>query len=74
MSPNNSSYKRPRVLNDRNHILNLLTGIKLYVRGRLHDRDRKIRSGTSFFRLNGILPADGFIRKKTKPIPAREIT
>jgi hypothetical protein len=73
MSPGNFSYKESRVLNDRNYILNLPTGIRLYVRNRLHDRDRKIRSDTLFFRLNEILPADGLIKKKTKPIPAEKI-
>jgi hypothetical protein len=70
---NNFSYEKSRILNDRNHILDLLTGTKLRVRDRLYDRDRKVRSGMLFFRLNGILPANGFIRKKTEPIPAEKI-
>ena len=44
----------------------------MYVRSRLYDKDRKVRSYTPFFRLNGILPADGLIREKTEPIPAGE--
>jgi hypothetical protein len=74
MPPSGFSYKRLRVLNDGNHILDLPTGIRLYVRGRLHDKGRKIRSGTSFFRPNRALPADGLTKTKTEQIPVRKIT
>jgi hypothetical protein len=73
ISPDSSSYKESRVLNDRNYILDLPTGTRLYVRDRSHDRDRKVRSDTPFFRSNEILPADGFIKKKTEPIPIKKI-
>jgi hypothetical protein len=55
-------------------VLNLPTGIKIYVRSRLHDKDRKVRSYTPFFRPDGILPADGLTKKETEPIPTEEIT
>jgi hypothetical protein len=46
----------------------------MYMEGRLYNGGRKIRSYTLFFRLNGILPINGFIREKTESIPAGEIT
>jgi hypothetical protein len=67
------SYEGPRVSNNRNHILDLLTGTKLYVRDRLHDRGKKVRSDTPFFRPNGVLPANRLIRKKTEPISVKKI-
>jgi hypothetical protein len=74
ISPNDSQGLKRGNLNYGNHVLNLPAGIKMYVGSRLHDRDRKIRSCTLFFRPDGILPADGFIREKTEPIPAKKIT
>jgi hypothetical protein len=55
-------------------MLDLSTGIRIYVRSRLHDKGRKIRNYTSFFRLDGILPTNGLTRKTTKSIPIRETT
>jgi hypothetical protein len=43
------------------------------VGSQLHDKGKKIRSYTLFFRLGGILPINGFIREKTEPIPAEKI-
>jgi hypothetical protein len=45
----------------------------MYLASRLHDRDRKVRNYTPFFRLNGTLPANGLIREKTEPIPVKKI-
>jgi hypothetical protein len=73
ISFNSSSYKKSRDLNDRNYVLNLPIRIKICVRSRLHNGNKKIRSGTLFFRLNGILPANGLIKEKVKPIPTKEI-
>jgi hypothetical protein len=73
MSPNSSLNKKLRNLNDRNYVLDLPTGIRLYLNSRLYYRDRKIRSGTSFFKPDGILPTDGFIREKVEPIPIGKI-
>jgi hypothetical protein len=70
---NSFSYKKPRDLNDRNHILNLSAGIRLYLRSRLYNRGRKVRSYTSFFKPDGILPTDGLIKEKIKPILIKEI-
>jgi hypothetical protein len=39
------------------------------LRGRLYNKDRKVRSHTLFFRINGTLPSDEFIRKEIKLIP-----
>jgi hypothetical protein len=61
-------------LNYRNHVLNLPTGTRIYVRSRLYDRDRKIRSCTSFFRPDGILLTDEFTREKTELIPVKKTT
>jgi hypothetical protein len=71
---NSSSYKKSRDLNDRNYILDLFAETKLYLRSRLYNRNRKVRSCTLFFRLNGTLLINGFIREKVKSIPIREIT
>jgi hypothetical protein len=73
MSPNNSQSLRRKNLNYRNYVLDLPTGTKMHVKSRLHDKDRKVRNYTLFFRSDGILPADGFIREKTEPIPVRKI-
>jgi hypothetical protein len=73
MSSNSFSYKRSRILNDGNYMLDLLTGIRLYVRDKLHDRGRKVRSYTLFFRLNGILRTNGLTKKKVKSISIKEI-
>jgi hypothetical protein len=45
----------------------------MYVKSRLHDKDRKIRNYILFFRPNGILPVNKFTEKKTKPVPAGKI-
>jgi hypothetical protein len=73
MPPGSFSYKKSRDLNDKNHMLDLSTRTKLYLRDRLHDRNKKVRSDTPFFKSNGALPADGLTKKKTEPIPAGEI-
>jgi hypothetical protein len=57
-------------LNDGNYILNLSTRTGMCLRGRLHNKDRKVRSHTLFFRIDGALPANGFIRETVKPIPS----
>jgi hypothetical protein len=49
MSPNSSLNKELRNPNNRNHVLDLPTGTRLYLGSRLYDRDREIRSDTSFF-------------------------
>jgi hypothetical protein len=72
MPPNDSQGLGRKDLNNRSHMLNLFTGIKMYMGSRLHDRDRKIRNYTSFFRLDGILPTDGLTRKTVKPISIRK--
>jgi hypothetical protein len=41
----------------------------MYLQIRLHDRDRKIRSYTLFFRLNEILLTNKLTRETIKPIP-----
>jgi hypothetical protein len=69
----NFSYKELRNLNDGNYILDLFAGTRLYTRSRLRNRDRKVRSCTLFFRLDGILPVNGLIREKIKPIPIGKI-
>jgi hypothetical protein len=74
MPSDSSSYKELRDLNDKNYMLDLSAGTRLYLRNRLHDRGRKIRSCTPFFRPDGILPVNGLIRKKVKPISIRQIT
>jgi hypothetical protein len=68
------SYKGLRILNDRNHMLDLSAGTRLHLRSQLYNRGRKVRSYTLFFRLNGILPTNGFIREKIELIPIGEIT
>jgi hypothetical protein len=55
-------------------VLNLLTGAKMHVESRLHNRDKKIRSGTLFFRSDEILPADESTGTTAKPIPTGQIT
>jgi len=52
-------------------VLDLSIGTRVYVRNRLHDRDRKIYNYTLFFRSDGALPADGFVKKTGKPIPTK---
>jgi len=73
MSSNSFLNKKSRNLNNKNHVLDLPTGTRLYLDSRLHDRDREIRSGTPFFRPNRILPVNGLTKEKVKPIPIREI-
>jgi hypothetical protein len=72
MSPNNSSNKKSRNLDDKNHVLDLPTGTRLYVKGQLYNKNKEIRSYTLFFRSDGILPANGLTKKKIKPIPIKE--
>jgi hypothetical protein len=55
-------------------VLDLSIGIRIYVRSRLHDRDKKIRNYTLFFRPDGILLTNGFIKKTIKPISIRKTT
>jgi len=73
MPPNDSQGLKRGNLNHKNHVLNLPTGTRVYVKSRLYDRDRKIRSYTLFFRPDGTLPTDGPTKEKTKSIPARKI-
>jgi hypothetical protein len=73
MSLNDFQDLKRRNPNYENHVLDLFTGTRMYVRSRLHDRDKKIRSYTLFFKSDGILPANGFIREKTEPIPVKKI-
>jgi hypothetical protein len=56
-------------LNDKDYVLNLFTRIKMCLRGRLHNRGKKVRNHTSFFRVNGILPSDELTKKEIKLIP-----
>ena len=72
ISFNSSLNKESRNLNNGNYVLDLLTGTRLYLGSRLYYRGRKIRGCTLFFRLDGTLPTDGFIREKIEPIPIRE--
>jgi hypothetical protein len=72
MSPDSFSNKESCDLNSGGHMLDLPIRIRLYVGSRLHDKGKKIRNYTLFFRPDRILPANGFIRKKVKPIPTEE--
>jgi hypothetical protein len=54
--------------NYKDYLLDLPTGTGLYVGSRLYNKGKKVRSCTSFFRPNGILPINGLIRKKVKSI------
>jgi hypothetical protein len=74
MSPNDSKNIRRKYLNDRNHVLDLSTGIRMHIKSRLYDKDRKIRNYALFFRLDGTLPTNGLTRKTTEPIPAKKTT
>jgi hypothetical protein len=65
----NSQNERQHNLNNGNYLLDLPTGIRLYVGSRLHNKDRKVRSYTPFFRLNGTLPTNGLTGKEIKSIP-----
>jgi hypothetical protein len=60
--------------NYKGHVLDLFIRIKIYVESRLHDKGRKIRSYTLFFRPDGILLTDGLIKETTEPIPTKETT
>jgi hypothetical protein len=53
-------------------MLDLPARAGMYVRNRLHDKDRKIRNNTPFFKPNRTLPTNGFTREKTKPIPTKK--
>jgi hypothetical protein len=57
-----------------NHMLDLSTRTKMYLRGQLHDKSRTIRNYTSFFKPNGALPADGFAEKTVKSILTESTT
>jgi hypothetical protein len=72
MPPNDSQGLKRENPNNGNHMLDLSTGTKIYVRSRLHDGDRKIRSNTPFFRPDGVLPINGLIKKKIKPVPIKK--
>jgi hypothetical protein len=74
MSLNDSKNTGREHLNDRNHVLDLPTGIKMHMGSRLYDRDKKIRSYTPFFKLDGILPTNGLTKETTKPIPTKKTT
>jgi hypothetical protein len=65
--------KKLRNPNDGNHVLDLLTGTRLYLGSRLYYKSRKVRSCTLFFRPDRTLPTNGFIKEKVKPVPTREI-
>ena len=52
-------------------MLDLFTGIRIYLASRLHDGNKKVRSYTLFFRLNGALPADGSAETTVKSIPIK---
>jgi hypothetical protein len=41
------------------------------LRTRLYNKNRKVRSHTLFFRIDGVLPADGLTKKKIKLIPLK---
>jgi hypothetical protein len=71
MPPNDSQSSGQRDLNNKNHMLDLSTGTRIYVRSRLHDKGKKIRNYTPFFRPDGTLPTDGLIKKTTEPIPIK---
>jgi hypothetical protein len=68
MSPSDSQSLKRRDLNDKSHVLNLPTGAKIYVRSRLYNKNRKIRSYTLFFRLDGILSTNRLIKKTIEPV------
>jgi hypothetical protein len=54
-------------------MLDLSTGIRVYLASRLHDENKKVRNYTPFFRLNEILPADGSAGTTVKSIPIKLI-
>ena len=74
MSFSDSRNKGQYDLNGRGHVLNLPTGIRMYLVSRLHDGSRKVRSYTPFFILNGAFPVDGSVGTTVKPIPTKLIT
>jgi hypothetical protein len=45
----------------------------MYVRSRLHDKNKKVRNYILFFRPDGTLLVNGFIKKKIKPISVKKI-
>jgi hypothetical protein len=55
-------------------MLDLSTGTRIYLGSRLYDKNGKVRTGTLFFKLNGVLPADGSAGKKIKSILIESIT
>jgi hypothetical protein len=55
-------------------MLDLSTGTRIYLGSRLYDKNGKVRNGTLFFKLNGVLPADGSAGKKIKSILIESIT
>jgi hypothetical protein len=68
MSPNNSQGLRRKNPNYENHVLDLLTRARMYVRSRLYDKNRKICNHTPFFRPDRVLPANGSTEKTGEPI------
>jgi hypothetical protein len=74
MPPNDSQGLKRENPNNESHVLDLFTGIRIHVGSRLHDRGRKIRNYTLFFRPDGILPTNGFIREKAELISIRKTT
>jgi hypothetical protein len=68
MSPDDSKDKGRKYSNDGNHMLDLSTGIRVYLRGQLCDRRRKVYGCALFFKLNGALPADGFAGKTVESL------
>jgi hypothetical protein len=73
MSSNNSQGLKRRNLNYKNHVLDLFTRAKVYVKNRLYDRGRKICNYTSFFKSDGILPANESAGKTGESIPTESI-
>jgi hypothetical protein len=74
MPPNNFPGLKRKDLNNESHVLDLFIEVRMYVKNRLYDRNRKIRSCTSFFKLDKTLLINGFIKETIKPIPIKEIT
>jgi hypothetical protein len=55
-------------------MLDLSTGTRIYVRSRLYNKNKKIRSYTPFFRLDETLLTNGLTKKTAEPISIRETT
>jgi hypothetical protein len=74
MPPNNSQSQERKNPNNGSHMLDLSTGTKIYVESRLHDRSRKIRNYTLFFRPDETLPTNGLTKKTAEPISIKKTT